>query len=71
MTDIKVLPRETWLNSLPRAEADLIREGDAAQEMSARHSRRGEYARAAHWGRVATACYDERRKLADARVTAA
>ena len=70
MPDVKILPRETWLQSLPRAEADLIREGDAAQEVSKRYSRRNELDKAAHWGRVATVCYDERRRLAEARTTA-
>ena len=70
MPDVRILPRETWLHSLPHAEADLIREGDAAQEMSKHYSRRNEFDKAAHWDRVATACYDERRKLAEARTTA-
>jgi hypothetical protein len=62
-----VITHEQWIASLPRDEADLIREGDAATTLSKRYAGSGDNARASHWDSVANEAYAQRRALADGR----
>jgi hypothetical protein len=60
----------TWLSTLPRAEAELIREADAAVEMAEKCAKRGmpgDVSKAQHWNDLAERLYAERRALADRR----
>lgn len=55
---------EAWINSLPIQRADLIREGEAAEQRADYFAQKGNLVRAANYERIAEEAFAESRLYA-------